>query len=159
PGELAAAVGDPRGWLKAQLQVPPALPVALAGLPTSQEIGRELSRKQAGLGAPQRTTRAALQPGASAGAAAAPDALAKQTAFLQGLAKKGRDLYVKEASARTMAQVESDRPLVERLVVFWANHFTVSILKPIVTGLAGPFEREAIRPHVLGRFHDMLLAV
>jgi uncharacterized protein (DUF1800 family) len=48
---------------------------------------------------------------------------------------------------------------VERLVQFWSNHFAVSIDKIAVLGLAGCMEREAIRPHVLGRFGDMLLAV
>jgi uncharacterized protein (DUF1800 family) len=48
----------------------------------------------------------------------------------------------------------------ERLTMFWANHFAVAVGKgPEVRILAGAFEREAIRPHVFGRFEDMLLAV
>ncbi|MDB5561200.1 MAG: hypothetical protein JWN11_618 [Hyphomicrobiales bacterium] len=48
---------------------------------------------------------------------------------------------------------------VERLVGFWANHFAVQAASSeVVRGLAGAFEREAIRPHVLGRFSDMVLA-
>ena len=43
------------------------------------------------------------------------------------------------------------------LVWFWSNHFCVSAEK--VNATAGPYEREAIRPHVLGRFADMLDAV
>ena len=47
-----------------------------------------------------------------------------------------------------------------RLVAFWSNHFCVSVGKGgFVRVIAGAFEREAIRPHVLGRFADMLLAV
>ncbi len=53
----------------------------------------------------------------------------------------------------------TERPFIERLTQFWANHFAVSIDKQFLAGLAGSFEREAIRPHVLGRFSDMLLAV
>lgn len=50
--------------------------------------------------------------------------------------------------------------IVERLVAFWSNHFSVSIGKSTYVGtLAGAFEREAIRPFVLGRFSDMLAAV
>src|SRR5204862_5528442 len=60
---------------------------------------------------------------------------------------------------RARAQIESDAPLRERLIAFWSNHFTVSIQRPICLGLVGPFEQEAIRPHVAGRFRDMLLAV
>jgi len=48
---------------------------------------------------------------------------------------------------------------VERLTHFWTNHFAVSIDKNVVLGLAGSLEREAIRPNVLGRFSDMVLAV
>ena len=48
----------------------------------------------------------------------------------------------------------------ERLVAFWANHFAVqSAADEVVKGLAGAFEREAIRPYVLGNFGDMVLAV
>jgi uncharacterized protein (DUF1800 family) len=44
-------------------------------------------------------------------------------------------------------------------VRFWSNHFTVSVTKGRVRGIAGAFEREAIRPFVTGNFVDMLLAV
>jgi uncharacterized protein (DUF1800 family) len=48
----------------------------------------------------------------------------------------------------------------ERLAMFWANRFAVAVGKgPAVRILAGALEREAIRPHVFGRFEDMLLAV
>jgi uncharacterized protein (DUF1800 family) len=49
--------------------------------------------------------------------------------------------------------------VLERLSQFWSNHFCVSVTKAGVVPIAGAFEREAIRPHVLGRFVDMLLAV
>jgi uncharacterized protein (DUF1800 family) len=70
-----------------------------------------------------------------------------------------RPMYVADAGARLRAAVASDRPLTERLVHFWANHFAISVDKGVVLGLAGSFEREAIRPHVLGRFGDLLRAV
>jgi len=48
----------------------------------------------------------------------------------------------------------------ERLVMFWANHFAVSGDKSRYLGItAGAFEREAIRPNILGRFKDLLLSV
>ena len=53
----------------------------------------------------------------------------------------------------------TDRPFVERLVAFWSNHLCISVgAKVLVAPLAGSYEREAIRPHVLGRFEDMVLA-
>ena len=67
--------------------------------------------------------------------------------------------YREEAIARTRALIASNDSFRERLVVFWSNHFTVSAQRPVVMALVGPFEREAIRPHVTGRFRDMLGAV
>ena len=70
-----------------------------------------------------------------------------------------REIYVGEAASRTRAAVLSAVPLHERLVQFWSNHFTVSVARPQILAIAGAFEREAIRPHVSGNFHDMLRAV
>jgi uncharacterized protein (DUF1800 family) len=59
----------------------------------------------------------------------------------------------------------TNMPFRERLVWFWANHFTVSLLLDSAAAgaemmaVAPAFVREAIRPHVTGRFTDMLLAV
>lgn len=47
-----------------------------------------------------------------------------------------------------------------RSVCFWSNHFCVSVAKGgFVRVIAGAYEREATRPHALGRFADMLAAV
>ena len=70
-----------------------------------------------------------------------------------------RQNYLVMSSARLDSALASDSPFVERLMHFWANHFAVSVDKLPVIGLAGLLEFEAIRPHVLGRFSDMLLAV
>jgi uncharacterized protein (DUF1800 family) len=70
-----------------------------------------------------------------------------------------RQDYVTEAAARIRAGALSPTPVRERLVRLWSNHFTVSVTRPVVLPLAGAFEREAIRPHVTGRFSDMLRAV
>jgi len=54
---------------------------------------------------------------------------------------------------------ETDSPFRERLVWLWANHFTVSVHNGGVRALVLPYVQEAIRPHVTGRFADMLHAV
>ena len=65
-----------------------------------------------------------------------------------------------EALARLQRAIMADCGFVERLVVFWSNHFCISASKGGLARMwAGSFEREAIRPHVLGRFGDMLKAV
>jgi uncharacterized protein (DUF1800 family) len=65
-----------------------------------------------------------------------------------------------EALARLQRAVQADCGITERLVAFWSNHFCISASKGELARMwAGAFEREAIRPHVLGRFADMLKAV
>jgi hypothetical protein len=54
--------------------------------------------------------------------------------------------------------VYSPRQLEEVLTDFWLNHFNVYIGKGQVRLLLTSYERDAIRPHVFGRFRDMLLA-
>jgi len=65
-----------------------------------------------------------------------------------------------EALARLQRAVLADCGVTERLVAFWSNHFCISANKGALARIwAGSFEREAIRPHVFGRFADMLKAV
>src|SRR6185437_1612003 len=64
-----------------------------------------------------------------------------------------------EALARLQRGVIADCGFAERLTVFWSNHFCISANKGGLARMwAGSFEREAIRPHVFGRFADMLKA-
>jgi uncharacterized protein (DUF1800 family) len=64
-----------------------------------------------------------------------------------------------DSLAQTSELLTTQAPFRERLVWFWANHFTVSIRQGETAAVAGPFVREAIRPHVTGPFFEMLLAV
>jgi uncharacterized protein (DUF1800 family) len=73
--------------------------------------------------------------------------------------EEARAEYLSAVACRTRAALETPAPFVERLVHFWANHFALSVDKFAVLNQAGAFEADAIRPHVLGRFEDMLLAV
>jgi len=70
-----------------------------------------------------------------------------------------RTLFRADAAAQLAHAIETHAPFRERLVWFWGNHFTVSRRNGVVAATAGAFVREAIRPHVTGRFADMLLAV
>jgi uncharacterized protein (DUF1800 family) len=69
-----------------------------------------------------------------------------------------RLLVVRDLQSRLMTAVQTQRPFAERLQWFWCNHFTVSMLKGSARGLVGAFEREAIRPHLAGKFEDLLWA-
>jgi uncharacterized protein (DUF1800 family) len=69
-------------------------------------------------------------------------------------------IYRNEALARIRKAEEPAIGFGERLVLFWSNHFCVSVAKgQIARATAGALEREAIRPNVFGKFADMLLAV
>src|SRR5262249_27905374 len=68
-----------------------------------------------------------------------------------------RQMFLAEVKARLDAASVAEIGFAERLVWFWSNHFCVST--DTVPNMVGGYEREAIRPHILGRFVDMLLAV
>jgi uncharacterized protein (DUF1800 family) len=68
--------------------------------------------------------------------------------------------YRAESLARLQRANMVECGFTERLVGFWSNHFCISADKgPLARIWAGAFEREAIRPHVLGHFGDMVRAV
>jgi uncharacterized protein (DUF1800 family) len=67
-------------------------------------------------------------------------------------------LYFRDAKAALAIALNTRAPFRERLVWFWANHFTTSA-RGVSGALIGPFIAEAIRPHATSRFADMLLAV
>jgi len=73
-------------------------------------------------------------------------------------ARSHLEFYLNDAHRKIAYAVNSPYGFIERLVQFWSNHFTVSAAKRRVRGLAGPFECEVIRPHLTGRFEDMLVA-
>lgn len=62
------------------------------------------------------------------------------------------------STARLNAALVTDTPFAERLVFFWANHFAISTKSPINRAIGGGYELDAIRPHINGRFRDLLRA-
>jgi len=176
PGEIAALVSDPRGWLKAQLRPEPALPAPMAALPSTlddlsafRKWTAELARKARAQGMDpatlsgdtlRRPAAMATQSGAKTGMqadaamAGSPAALSVEVSFRQAFGAR----HAAAVKARFDVAVASERPFFERLVHFWSNHFVVSGAKPGAVAMPPSFERDVIRPHVSGRFVDMLLA-
>jgi len=72
---------------------------------------------------------------------------------------RGRAVFRQDATAELANALVTTAPFRERLVWFWTNHFTISLRRGQCAAVAGAFVEEAIRPHVAGRFADMLLAV
>jgi uncharacterized protein (DUF1800 family) len=132
----AARLRDPKAWLRAQLEggAPIVLPPADAS-PTQIAEALRAFRTVGQISEPERRQ-------------------ARQQARRRLI-----EIAAAESRAALAERVTSSRPFVERLVAFWSNHLCVSTAaKVIVAPLAGSYEREAIRPHVLGRFDEMVLA-
>ena len=139
PGEIEAARADPRGFLKAQIRAEGAdqpqgeLGDSAQNLAVFEELRKERQR--------QTEEDAKAVPGA-----------------LKQVRAQIRDLAIEEMAARGRLAATTPAAFRERWTLFWSNHFTVSATKGAVAPIAGSFEREAIRPHVFGRFEDLLLA-
>jgi uncharacterized protein (DUF1800 family) len=86
-------------------------------------------------------------------------ARAQQSPEMQAAQQKERQILQDLMQARMVRAVTSEHQLEETLVDFWFNHFNVFSGKGQVRVYLTEYEREAIRPHVLGNFRDMLGAV
>lgn len=84
---------------------------------------------------------------------------AKDETALRSARREADALALRAAKATLARAVGSADPFRERLVAFWADHFTVAPTARIEMALPAILIDEAIRPHVGGRFADMLRAV
>ncbi len=84
---------------------------------------------------------------------------AKDDAQIKALRRKANALALRGVKATFARALGSDDPFRERLVAFWADHFTTVPTNIIEAALPGVMIDDAIRPHVTGRFADMLAAV
>jgi uncharacterized protein (DUF1800 family) len=163
PGSIAAIEADPRGALIAELERSSASEIALPGLSSAKafravndanarrQAKAILARKEQDAKTQQMAQAPAMTEGSTPGAG---EMAAKMAA--EAVPDPGRQIYLEEARIRTEAAFSAEIGFVERLVWFWSNHFCISADK--IRSMSGAYEREAIRPHVLGRFTDLLLA-
>jgi uncharacterized protein (DUF1800 family) len=182
-GAIAAIASDPRGALIAELDRPGAGRIANAALMTSGEAARAAFAFQEARREERRAASKSQPKGESKGeskGAAPKDADPKGAGNMSAAPEVKREqpgrpnappaarpmagaapqqIYLEEAKARLGAALEAELGFAERLAWFWSNHFCVSADKGGVRPIAGAFEREAIRAHMLGRFADMLQAV
>ena len=171
-----SAPANARAWLANQLDRYEPNPAAIAAAPSRSAVAGQLAdyireqRAEAQQGRRARRGSAmqdeddgeamAMRPAGQRPGMGMDDNLAGLPDSARRFVRRaGRDHYLAMVAARTNAALTAEAPFVERMVHFWANHFAVSADKLTVIGLAGLLEFEAIRPHVLGRFRDMLSAV
>ncbi len=88
----------------------------------------------------------------------ADDSMAPDKARNDPAIRKGRQVLEELSSAKLLRAVYSERQLEAVLVDFWFNHFNVFAGKGRTGIYVTEYERETIRPHVLGRFRDLLRA-
>ena len=140
---LTGIGNDARGWLAAQIG-PADAPRGDGLLTTAQAVAHVAVERE-----PRRAAAADTLP-APGPAASAPTAAVNPGHY--------RDVIVADARSRLATAAATTRPFAERLLWFWANHFTVSLAKGSARGLVGAFERDAIRPNIAGSFEALLLA-
>jgi uncharacterized protein (DUF1800 family) len=75
------------------------------------------------------------------------------------LRKEFAQLDLQVFERRTIRALYSPYQLQEMMTWFWFNHFNVFQNKKQVRFLLADYEESAIRPHVLGKFRDLLRAV
>ncbi len=136
----------PQRWLIDQFARFDMRPAGFAALDDAGRAVKQYREEQ------QASRRMARQDGATE---AKVDLKAGRKDFRQDV----QALYRAGIQARADSALTTEAPFVERMVHFWSNHFCVSVDNPRVTAFASAFERDAIRPHVLGKFSDMALAV
>jgi uncharacterized protein (DUF1800 family) len=155
-GDLARLASDPRGALKAELQQSGGARIEAPVLAGSQAVLQTVFAEQRRI----RAERMMPPAEAASGPTPAPQQPARKENAVDAAPPPQQLFFRAEALARFQRGATAEIGFLERLVSFWSNHFCVSAAKSgVVRAIAGAFEREAIRPHVLGRFGDMLVAV
>jgi len=159
PGEIDAARGDPRGFLIGQIRRSGADQPPGGAVSSIQRLSefRDYQREKREV----RVEKAAEMRMAASGPA---DPMMAPRSRMEGrdpaklVGQALRQDIGQDFSARMTLAATTEAGFRERWALFWANHFTVSATKQITGTVIGPFEEEAIRPNVFGRFEDLLAA-
>jgi len=171
PGDEAAvrAIGVER-WIARQLE-PDSIAdgdvdTVLAHFPTTSlalaDAAQLYARPAALRAAPHRdpTPRLPMTPCADRSATTLAHLEARDDSLVLTQAERAGSRLLTDLQATKLARaVVSRRQLQEVMVDFWENHFSVYSGKGPERYLLLSFDRDVIRPHALGRFHDVLVAV
>lgn len=138
----------PDRWLKQQLR--PAAEAALPAPVQAQIDAMRISRE------PMTQIAVAMEAQAkAANTTQDPTArLAAQTAY----GKASYDLRYQAAARSLLRDLYSPNQLQEQMTWFWFNHFNVQADKRDIRSMIADYEDQAIRPHALGKFKDILKA-
>ncbi len=85
---------------------------------------------------------------------------AEQKEILLALVQPGRVVTEELQEEKLLRAVYSERQLDEVMTNFWSNHFNIYLRKNgEMPWYLADYERDVIRPHAMGRFEDLLVAV
>jgi uncharacterized protein (DUF1800 family) len=145
-------------WLQEQLHpgtddgLPPEVQAAIAAMEISQKPLEQIAVET-------REMQLAIR---DARTAAKADDKAEDKGDLKDVIRPYRQKLVSlaiQAQTRSLLRdLYSKNQLKEQLTWFWLNHFNVYARKGQIAALVGDYEESAIRPHVLGKFRDLLAA-
>jgi uncharacterized protein (DUF1800 family) len=131
----------------------PGMEARLAGLSTIGKSSRELAQSYA---------MPLAEANLAASRAPKPDGAGgdnrDRTPEQRRLQQRAASVLAELSEQKMLRAVYSERQLGEVLADFWFNHFNVDARKGPDRFMLTEYERETIRPHVLGRFHDLLEA-
>lgn len=135
-------------WLKQQLH-----PRAAASLPAPVEAQIDAMRISC-----EPMAQLAVNMDAQGRAAGKLQDPTERQAALQAYQKAMTDLKQQAASRSLLRDLYSPNQLQEQMTWFWFNHFNVQADKRDIRAMVGDYEDQAIRPHALGKFSDLLKA-
>jgi uncharacterized protein (DUF1800 family) len=168
PGDVArVAKSGLAGWIDAQLQpqriADEGVERRLAALTTLTLDSGTIARDYVAPARRERQQRQQANPEARNGPAGAADPASRQPmdgppfgGAMSDAVRRERQVFAELAEAKLLRAVYSERQLDEVLTDFWFNHFNVFARKGRTEVYVGEYEREAIRPHVLGSFRELL---
>lgn len=133
-GEIETASRDPKAWLVAQLNAKPPYDNIFNELLGSRHIFT-VSRDY-------KTLRDNISD-------------TEQAAASTAYGKLVRRNFETEIYARAVYAARTENPFHERLTRFWSNHFSISARNRSTRLYPGAYEREAIRPNILGSFYEL----
>jgi uncharacterized protein (DUF1800 family) len=140
-------------WIDQQLRparvADSAVDARLAGFPTLQMTSREIAQEYLQPLLEQRQQR-------RRGDATAETKNREQASEAGPALRRRQELLQELVAQKVLRAVYSERQLQEVLTDFWFNHFNVFANKGFTRIYLTAYERDAIRPHVLGRFRDLL---
>ena len=134
PGEIALAAQLPEDRILSELEPGAAPKIDLKSPLSSQQILLEIDDNRLKARQSGDADRRSIQ---------------------RSLRRRVNLLFLSEVEARIKHAATTTASFHERLVRFWSNHFSISAQGLEMRALAGAYEREAIRPHILGKFEDL----